>query len=141
MNPVTAFRRSAGVLRKALTELTNADGAGTKAIARVLVREIRKRAPTDDAGDGARHGGTKRLRKAGHLKRSIRHAKVDGVRRVGTDDFVAPFQEFGIPMRETGSLPPQPFFRPGLAAAKGSMTTAAAGELKSRMPALLAKGG
>lgn len=105
------------------------------------MREIRRRAPTEDAGDGQRASGQQRLRRPGKAKRSVRQAKVDGVRRVGTDDFVSPFIEFGVPHRDKhGTMPAHPFFRPGLLAAKPMMVGAIATELKTRMGGLIAAG-
>lgn len=137
-----AFRQGAANLRRALSSLTGADGGATRKAAAVLVKEIRKRAPTDDAGDGQRFSGQKRKRRPGTAKRGVRQGKVDGVRRVGTDDFVSPFIEFGIPHREKhGTMPAHPFFRPGLIAAQPQMGQVVAGELQTKMAGLLQGGG
>lgn len=141
MDPITAFRRSTGRLKGALSVLTGADGEGTRAAAQVLVKEIRARAPSEDVGDGGRASGQKRHRRPGATKRSVRQGKVDGVRRVGTDDFVAPFNEFGIPHRaKHGTMPAHPFFRPGLIAAKPKMGEAMVGAMRTKMGSLIAGG-
>ena len=141
MNPVKVFRQGAANLRRALTIATGADGEATRAAAAVLVREIRKRAPVDDAGDGQRFSGAKRKRRPGTAKRGVRQAKVDGVRRVGTDDFVSPFIEFGVPNRgKHGAMPAHPFFRPGLMAAQPQMGRAVASELQTNMAGLIEGG-
>jgi hypothetical protein len=61
--------------------------------------------------------GTPPRRQSGRLWKSIRQAVVDGVRRVGSGDFVAWMDEFGVDGRA-----PRPHARPALEVSQQQMT-------------------
>jgi hypothetical protein len=106
--------------------ITGADSEPVKAAATVLRNEWRRLlsvqgrgepsspgSPPHKQGEGFNFkrpkGSTGPARRSGPLFRSIRHAVVEGVRRVGSGDFRSRLHEFGA-----ADLAPRPHARPAL---------------------------
>lgn len=95
-------------VEKLTRDISGADSEPVKAAAIVLRGEWRRLLSVPGGGKPAAPGSPPHRQK-GILRRSVRTAIVQGVRRVGTSNFRAPIHEFG-----NDKEPPRPSARPAL---------------------------
>lgn len=100
---------------KETREWSGADGEPVKAAARAL-RSVWRRLLSRRSDDPSAPGQSP-LAKTRRLARSISHGVVDGVRRVGSGNFVARLLEFGT----SRGVEPRPHARPALEEAASQM--------------------
>lgn len=109
-------------LEKVIRETTGADSEPVRAAAIALAQEWRKvlnvpGSPRTASAPGAPpEADTKRLRK------SIKTAVVDGVRRVGSGNYRARLHEFGYEAKDGTPVPPRPHGRVAIERAQAKMT-------------------
>lgn len=118
----------AGAIADLNESVTGARNPAVQAAARVLRDKIREQ--LDQRSPEPSAPGESPRRVTGRLRRSVRDGIVNGVQRVGTDDFRAPILEFGARHDDGKVLEPRPFMRPGKQAAEKEMGHAIAKELR-----------
>lgn len=159
-----AMRDVNRALAAEVAQLTGANSEPVKAAASVLRREIRRTLSTPGANrytslktrrvrGQASEPGAPPAMQSGRLRRAAKSAVVDGVRRVGFNDFRARLLEFGGAQsaesprqskrkgakpgtmtkgRRAIVIPPRPFMERSLAAAAPQMTDVMVGEMQKR---------
>jgi HK97 gp10 family phage protein len=95
-------------VEKLTREISGADSEPVKKAALVLRKEWRRLLGNSGGGKPSSPGAPP-AKQSGRLQRSIKTAIVNGVRRIGTDDFRSWMTEFG-----TDQAPPRPHARPAV---------------------------
>lgn len=109
-------------LDKITREISGADSEPVKAAATVLAKEARRLLNVPGGRDSPSSPGEAPRRRTKKLRKSIGHAVVEGVRRVGSGSFEARLFEFGGYKDRGGEpQPPRPFFRVALENVKDQM--------------------
>lgn len=120
-------------LDKITRSITGADSEPVKAAATVLAKEVRRRLNVPGDSQPSAPGVAPR-RRTKRLRKSIGHAVVEGVRRVGSGSFLARLFEFGGYRSRAGEpQPPRPFFRAALEAVKEQMTDVIVSEAQKKI--------
>lgn len=130
------LQRALGAVNRELVRttriLTGADSDAVKKAAFALRKEWRTLLG-DKSTEPADPGEPPRA-KSRRLQRSVRTAVVDGIRRVGSDDFKSRLLEFGV-VSERVVIEPRPHARPALEAAQDEMVDVFVADLQQKVAA------
>lgn len=119
-------------VQKLTAELTGANSEPVVKASRVLLGNWKRIVNVPGGGEPAAPGEPPR-RQTRKLVRSFGSRVVEGVRRVGSGDFVARLQEFGYTAKDGTSVPARPHGRVAIEISKDEMVDVTVSEMQRRI--------